>query len=139
VDINSLGEGISTGSKALSFDIKEAGKPADASIEGYIFTPSGEEKKLTFIRGSSGLLTANYNFEEAGKTYTLRGKIVFADPNKADQEFEYQLATIGGGGGTDGGGGGWDTGTYVWVITIVVIVIIVLIIIIKAFGKRRRR
>jgi hypothetical protein len=129
--------GISTGSQPITFDVRESGVVADCSIDAYVLSPAGVEKKLNFIKTSSGLWSASYDFAEAGKTYTITGKIVFADPNKADQPIEYSFATLGGGLGT-GETSGLDTGTIVWVISGVVVGVIVIVVLIKFLRKKKK-
>lgn len=129
------GVGVNTGTHQLKLNIDESGDPiAIQSVTGEIRTPSGQIIEMTFLEKQGDWVTT-YNFDQAGQTYKLSGKVIFEDITKDDLLFEYNILTAS---GVTDKNKTTITFTIVGIVVGVLIIVVVLIILFKKGGRRRR-
>lgn len=89
--------GITTGTHKISFRIDEEGQDIEVvSVKAEIRTPSGGKTSLQ-LNNNGGEWYANYNFAQAGHTYTVFVEAEPVDTTKTIPAMSFSIVTIGSG------------------------------------------
>jgi len=84
-----------TGVHSFELSALDSGIPSEVSkVEATITTPSNQKLPITFNKISTGVFRTSFNLDEAGRTYSLDGSLIY--PGTKDSiPFSYKLTTTG--------------------------------------------
>lgn len=136
--IDYSGSGIEKGIRQIQIKVEKSGTPLELnSVVADMINPSGLKTTLTFTRVNDNTFKTTYNFEEEGKTYTLRGQAIPEDVGESPMNLEYGILVAGAVTQDSRSSIAWILGGSIGGVVVFVIIIVVIILIVRKGRKKR--